>query len=878
VLALRDGPRFARIVIPSGALAATDTVTAFFPSAAGFTPALSTFQQDAGLYLNVGLATHTGNFLSGKRATLDMGYPDADRDDHLDDTDLRVPFLSLNYLPAPTSSFVALVSPGLDRLTSCVVGETSHFSVFGVIEEQPAPPLNLLTDSLPPGTVGAAYSAALEANGGAPPYTWAVVSGALPTGLSVVGNNLEGTPTPAGTFTFTLQVSDTQSTPYTAAHTYTVSIFAANQPTVTVTREAGQAGLANALPARWDITFDEAVTGFATDDIVLTGTAAPGATYAVTGSGTPYTLEVSALTRDGTLHPAVPADKATSAVTSAPNRASANEEEVWVDRKKPVVQMACAYAGLQEYGATGPIVVKTLPVVFTLTFDEPVTGLDDTDITFAGLSPQPAFEVSGTGTDYTVIVTDVPGNTTLTPALSAGAVVDSADNGILATTYTGREVQYVPETRRTVTLNQATSQADPANTLPIVFDIVFSEAVTGFETGDVVYAGTASNPQYAVSGNGAEYTLTVTGTSGDGRIAFHIPENVVTEGNAASTSLDNVVTCDATPPGIALGPPSTTQTRQGPVSFTVQYTGASNITLDASNITLNGTPTAQVSVTGAGNQTRVVTLSSISGLGDLGISIAAGTAVDSAGNPAPAAGPSATVNVDPRLTVTVNQSPAQRDPTNHPPIFFDVVFRDAVVGFDEGGVTMGGTATGVVCEVNGSGNTYTIAVTAIAGAGTVIPSLAADVCQGEWGGSNVPSTSTDNRVVYDPTLALALFSADPTSGEAPLAVQFTDESILGTLPIEHWLWDFGDAGTSEDQHPVHIYEDPGEYMVSLTVSTVTGSDTWTRQDYIHVAVAVPVLGWAGLALVSALLSLSGVLFIRHGASGFAEYTSKGREK
>ncbi len=41
----------------------------------------------------------------------------------------------------------------------------------------------------------------------------------------------------------------------------------------------------------------------------------------------------------------------------------------------------------------------------------------------------------------------------------------------------------------------------------------------------------------------------ITGTDGDGRLAFYVSENVVTGGNQASTSLDNTVILDTTPPG-----------------------------------------------------------------------------------------------------------------------------------------------------------------------------------------------------------------------------------------------------------------------------------------------------------------------------------------
>jgi len=782
VLSLWDGARFARIEIPANALPADDTLTAFFPDSAGFTPTLSTFQQDAELYLDVGLGSALTDFINGKMATIHLSYPDADRDDHLDDTDLRVPFLSLNYLPTPTGSFEAIASSVIDRSARCVVGETTHFSVFGIIEEQPAPPLNLLTYSLPDGTIGVSYNVALEANGGAPPYVWSVTDGALPDGLAINGSSIEGTPTATGEFTFTLQVADTQSTPYTATADFTVHIYEANQPTLTVTRRAGQPAIANGLSAWWDIGFGEAVDGFDTGDIVLEGTASYGATYAVTGGGAAYELEVSVVTYDGTLRPTIPADVASSTATSALNRASADEEEVWVDTTAPLVQIACSYAGLQEYGTSGPIVAEQFPVVFTLTFEEPVTGLDAADIQFAETIPGLSYSVQGNGSYYILLIDAADGATTLTPRIVVNGALDAGGNGNAETTYAGREVQYAPETRATVTLEQAPSQADPANTLPISFDIVFCEAVTGFDTEDVSFVGNAPNPQYAVSGSGTTYALSLTGVDGDGRIVFIIPDDVVDGGNAASTSLDNVVDYDATAPGVALSGPSPSTTVSGPVSFTVAYEDATDVTLDTGDVTLNGTATAQASVTGTGTLLRVVTLSEIVGSGSLGISIAAGTATDDAGNPAPAAGPSATFEMDPPPSVTVNQAGGQADPTNELAIFFDVVFSEAVTGFDEADVSMGGTATGVSFEVDGSADMYAIEVTAVTGDGTLEPAVVAGAATDSAGSPSLASTSTDNVVTYDtapPTLGMASTAPNPTNNSPiPVVVTFS-EAVVG---------------------------------------------------------------------------------------------------
>ncbi len=59
------------------------------------------------------------------------------------------------------------------------------------------------------------------------------------------------------------------------------------------------------------------------------------------------------------------------------------------------------------------------------------------------------------------------------------------------------------------------------------------------------------------------------------------------------------------------------------------------------------------------------------------------------------------------------------------------------------------------------------------------------------------------------------FGATPTSGLPPLVVSFTDQTTGGT-PVA-WQWDFGDGTQGFAQHPVHVYDTPGTYTVSLGV-------------------------------------------------------------
>lgn len=82
------------------------------------------------------------------------------------------------------------------------------------------PPLQLVPPpSLPAGVVNTPYTAIFSATGGVGGYTFSVVSGTLPAGLQLSSGVISGTPTAIGSFSFTLQVTDsagnTASSPVT---------------------------------------------------------------------------------------------------------------------------------------------------------------------------------------------------------------------------------------------------------------------------------------------------------------------------------------------------------------------------------------------------------------------------------------------------------------------------------------------------------------------------------------------------------------------------------------------------------------------------------------------------------------------------------------
>lgn len=70
--------------------------------------------------------------------------------------------------------------------------------------------------------------------------------------------------------------------------------------------------------------------------------------------------------------------------------------------------------------------------------------------------------------------------------------------------------------------------------------------------------------------------------------------------------------------------------------------------------------------------------------------------------------------------------------------------------------------------------------------------------------------------------SVASFIATPTSGAAPLSVQFTDTSTGG---VTFWYWTFGDGEHSYEQNPIHVYKTAATvYTVTLWVSGPGGSD------------------------------------------------------
>jgi uncharacterized protein YjdB len=115
------------------------------------------------------------------------------------------------------------LTPGASTITA-TLGLISGNTVLTV---QPLP-LLITTATLANATVTTPYSATLVASGGVAPYLWSIAGGALPSGLSLnpTTGTISGTPTASGSFSFTVQVTDSAATPQSATTPFSVSVTA----------------------------------------------------------------------------------------------------------------------------------------------------------------------------------------------------------------------------------------------------------------------------------------------------------------------------------------------------------------------------------------------------------------------------------------------------------------------------------------------------------------------------------------------------------------------------------------------------------------------------------------------------------------------------
>lgn len=284
---------------------------------------------------------------------------------------------------------------------------------------------------------------------------------------------------------------------------------------------------------------------------------------------------------------------------------------------------------------SGPTNSSTL--AFTVVFSEAVTGFDtpasDLTITTGTGGTVVGAIVAVNAFTYTVNITGMAttaGTVSLAiPAAAAKSISTTEDNTASSTANVVWD-GIAP----TVTIDQGGSQTDPTNNSPVVFDVVFSEAVSGFTNGDITLSGTAGATTAVVSGGPTSYTVNVSGMTADGTVIASIPANAAQDaaGNnsGASSSTDNSVTFNA--------PPSVTVEQAGgqadpantsPILFTATF--SEDVTGFATgDVTFSGAGATTATVSG-GPKIYTITVTGMSSVGTVTASIGAGVCIDAGG-------------------------------------------------------------------------------------------------------------------------------------------------------------------------------------------------------------------------------------------------------
>ena len=253
--------------------------------------------------------------------------------------------------------------------------------------------------------------------------------------------------------------------------------------------------------------------------------------------------------------------------------------------------------------------------------------------------------------------------------------------------------------------------------------------------------------------------LTVGGIAGNGAPSATLAGEGLPDGGSTSlpatflatgTSIDGLQVEDA-------------DAGNGQLTATFQSTGQSPLTFTA------GGPAAV-----AGSGTDTVTL--VGTLEEINASLAAGListtdavtggdavitfTIDDGGSTGPGGPKSMThdlvffVNEGP--TVTINQAVGQDDPTGNSPIVFEVVFSEAVTGFEAEDIDLSASTDSgpLSASVNGGGDTYTVSVTGMTSGGLVVISVAQGAANAAEGGAETEgSLVIDDSVLFIPQLA-----------------------------------------------------------------------------------------------------------------------------
>jgi hypothetical protein len=156
-----------------------------------------------------------------------------------------------------------------------IIVQFNDYTIIQLVKSSTVP-LIASTHSLPSGTIGVAYSQAVIATGGIPPYAWTITSGNLPAGLSLSTSGvISGTPITAGSTSVSFKVTDNSNATATQSIIITINNGTITTTTTTAPVTTTTAPVATTTTAPVTTTTTAPVTTTTTAPVTTTTTAPP---------------------------------------------------------------------------------------------------------------------------------------------------------------------------------------------------------------------------------------------------------------------------------------------------------------------------------------------------------------------------------------------------------------------------------------------------------------------------------------------------------------------------------------------------------------------------------------------------------------------------
>jgi len=268
----------------------------------------------------------------------------------------------------------------------------------------------------------------------------------------------------------------------------------------------------NAQTVDFTVTFSEPVTGVDLSDFVLS-TSTGASLISIDGSDSLYTVTASTNPGDDSLRLDFVSNG--SVIDSAGNAANtnfSNGETYTIDRGAPYVTSIL------------PAGRSSSSVDFTVSFSEPVSGVDGADFFVSTTNGAFISNVSGYGNIYTVTLSVGIGNDVIRlDLIDNGSIYDNFGS-LLRGSFTNGET-YVIDWNTPMVTSITRASPDPTNAASVDFMVTFSEPVDGVDTNDFIVSGMQDVFVIGINNTNPIYVVTVSTGAGSGMLRLDLNDD-----------------------------------------------------------------------------------------------------------------------------------------------------------------------------------------------------------------------------------------------------------------------------------------------------------------------------------------------------------------